>query len=350
MTKASRRSRVRRWIEYSLLLIGIVGVGLWGISNATQAIWQDWGNWVFDRDVQGQTTSVREYLEARITQFTRGVESKLGVRAAHESSAARSPRSVPPRQTTVPVDGIIGRLTIPRLQVQAIVREGAGNSTLSLAAGHIPGTALPWQTGNVGVAGHRDTLFRGLRGIRKDDLIQFDTLDTSYVYEVASTQIVDPQDVGVLEPGPYRELTLVTCYPFNYIGSAPERFIVKAREMSQAAVRQSGFPEPGPAASASSAQTIKSKPKPVPGRVSFTVATNHSQQLAPGISLGVTSTDVGRHEMNGWMWLMPDRRTVWLRHRGTQDPLVFYGYQDGKRRKLVITRLTPNSVTGYLVL
>jgi hypothetical protein len=175
-------------------------------------------------------------------------------------------------------------------------------------------------------------------------------LDTSYVYEVASTQIVEPQDVGVLKPGPYRELTLVTCYPFNYIGSAPERFIVKAREMSQAAVRQSGFPEPSPTASASSTKTIKSKPKPVPGRVSFTVATNHSQQLAPGISLGVTSTDVGRHEMNGWMWLMPDRRTVWLRHRGTQDPLVFYGYQDGKRRKLVITRLTPNSVTGYLVL
>jgi LPXTG-site transpeptidase (sortase) family protein len=340
------RGKVRRWIEYSLLLTGIVGVGLWSAANAIPVIWQDWENWVFDRDVQGQTASVGEYLASRTNQIARSLEQKLGMHVKPERSTAGSTASLPPpTRTTIGRNSLIGRLAIPRLHLRAIVREGDGNDTLSLTAGHIPGTAFPWQPGNFSVAGHRDTLFRGMGEVRKDDLIQFDTLDTSYFYEVASTQIVAPEDVSVLKPGAYPELTLVTCYPFNYIGSAPERFIVKARELYRTpALQQSGVQEPVPAP----AQTIKSDVKPE--RVSFTIATDHSRQLAPGISLGVTSTDIGHHQMSGWMWLMPDRRTVWLRDHGTQDPLVFYGHGDGKRRELVITRVTANSVSGYLIL
>jgi sortase A len=349
MRKSKTRSKVRRWIEYSLLLIGLAGVGLWSASNAIPAIWQDWENWVFDHDVQGQSTSFSEYVTARTDQIARDLEQKFGLHVTPERStagSAGSAASVPPQpRTTIGKNSLIGRLAIPRLHLRAMVREGDSNDTLSLTAGHIPGTAFPWQGGNFSVAGHRDTLFRGMGDLRKNDLIQFDTLDTSYVYEVASTQIVEPEDVRVLKPGAYPELTLVTCYPFNYIGSAPERFIVKARELYRVSSRQqSGLEDPAPPP----AQTIKSKPKPE--QVTFTIATNHSRQLAPGISLGVMSTDIGSQQMSGWMWLMPDRRTIWLRDHGTQDPLVFYLYADGKRRELFITRVTANSVTGYLML
>jgi hypothetical protein len=105
-------------------------------------------------------------------------------------------------------------------------------------------------------------------------------------------------------------------------------------------------PEPSPPDPAPPAQIEN---PPTPGRVTFSVPMNHSRQLIPGISLGVTATDTGRQRMNGWMWLMPDRRTIWLRDQ-RQGPVVFYGHEDGKRRELVITRVTPNSVTGYLQL
>jgi len=318
-------------------------------------IWQDWENWVFDRAVAGQTATIGEYLATRTNQIARDLEKRLGVHHTPETSSTGSAPSAaspvpsgPPPQSKIQINSLIGRLAIPRLHLRAIVREGVGSRTLSLAVGHIPGTALPWQKGNFGVAGHRDTLFRGMGEIRKNDVIRFDTLDTSYVYEVASTQIVRPQDVSVLNPGPYSELTLVTCYPFNYFGSAPKRFIVKAREVSQTALRQSSVQEANPPDAAPPAQTIKSQA--TSRRVIFNVPMNHSRQLAPGISVGVTATDTGRQQMDGWMWLIPDRRTVWLRDQGIQSPRVFYGYKDGRRRELVITRVTPDSVMGYLIL
>jgi sortase A len=83
----------------------------------------------------------------------------------------------------------------------------------------------------VGIAGHRDTLFRGLRNIRKNDLVEVETLRGKYLYQVESTQIVKPTDVSVLQAANYPQLTLVTCYPFYFVGSAPDRFIVKARQV-----------------------------------------------------------------------------------------------------------------------
>lgn len=85
-------------------------------------------------------------------------------------------------------------------------------------------------------------------------------------------------------------------------------------------------------------------------RVGFEVTKNHSQELAPGISLGITGTDVLYRRATGWMWVMPDRRTIWLRRQGAQEPVIFYGAQDGKRRELIITNVAKNSVTGYLLL
>jgi sortase A len=124
--------------------------------------------------------------------------------------------------------GLIGRIDIPRLGVSVIVIEGTGGKTLRRAVGHIPGTALPGEPGNIGISGHRDTFFRPLRNIQTDDVITIATALGEYRYRVVSTRIVSPDNVTVLEPGGAEILTLVTCYPFYYVGSAPSRFIVRA--------------------------------------------------------------------------------------------------------------------------
>lgn len=127
---------------------------------------------------------------------------------------------------------LIGRLSVPRLHLSAMVREGVGRDTLQLAIGHIPATALPGQAGNVGVAGHRDTFFRELKNLRTEDEIEFSTSDGDFKYVVDSLLVVEPDNVAVLAPSSENLLTLVTCYPFSYIGAAPKRFVVRARQVS----------------------------------------------------------------------------------------------------------------------
>jgi sortase A len=134
-----------------------------------------------------------------------------------------------PAVRRAPVSGsVIGRVEIPRLGVSTVIRAGADSRTLQLAVGHIPGTALPGEDGNVGLAAHRDTFFRRLKDIEPDDEIRIVTPEDSSVYRVERTNVVQPEDVWVLDPTSTPVLTLITCYPFNYIGSAPERFVVRA--------------------------------------------------------------------------------------------------------------------------
>jgi LPXTG-site transpeptidase (sortase) family protein len=139
---------------------------------------------------------------------------------------APRPHTVP--QRTFTQGSTVGRIEIPRLGVSTVIRAGSDARTLRLAVGYIPGTALPGDLGNFGLAGHRDTFFRKLRDISPDDEIRIVTKDGVFNYYVQRTSIVMPQDVWVLNPTSYPALTLVTCYPFNYIGSAPKRFIVRA--------------------------------------------------------------------------------------------------------------------------
>jgi sortase A len=128
-------------------------------------------------------------------------------------------------------DGLIGRIEVPRLELSLVVMEGSSGAVLRHAAGHIQGTALPGERGNVGIAAHRDTFFRPLRNIRANDLVTVTTLRGEFRYRVVSTRIVTPSDVWVLNPGENEMLTLVTCYPFYFIGSAPDRFIVRAERV-----------------------------------------------------------------------------------------------------------------------
>jgi sortase A len=136
------------------------------------------------------------------------------------------------RPSSPPLDSLIGRIEVLRLGLSAVVMEGTSTITLRRAAGHIAGTALPGSAGNVGIAAHRDTFFRPLRNIRWNDIILLTTAAGKFRYRVVSMRVVHPEDVSVLEPTSNEILTLVTCYPFYFIGSAPDRFIVRAERIA----------------------------------------------------------------------------------------------------------------------
>ena len=144
----------------------------------------------------------------------------------------RGPARSSGRSAPEPVAEPVLMIAIPGLRIAAMVREGVDHRTLNLAIGHIPSTALPGRAGNVGLAAHRDTLFRGLKDVRQDDEITLSTLDRDYTYRVVWYKVVRPTAVDLLEPVAGEEtLTLVTCYPFYFVGNAPNRFIVRARRV-----------------------------------------------------------------------------------------------------------------------
>ena len=229
--------KTRGWLEKLLLACGLTCIAIWAVSWLGTAVFQSWQSYAFECRLRGDSPTFASYAIDRGRRLIAAEEAWCGIKSEAPASPAVPP-PVPPAvrraaaPLAVPRDGLIGRLVIPRLGLGAMVREGAGERTLALALGHIPGTALPGQNGNVGVAGHRDTLFRSLHSIEKNDRIEFQTLAGNYDYQVESVQVVKPEDVAVLAPGPYPELTLVTCYPFYYVGAAPDRFIVKARQVS----------------------------------------------------------------------------------------------------------------------
>jgi sortase A len=147
--------------------------------------------------------------------------------------AARIAFSIPPKPLPPVVKGdLIGLIKIPRLSLSVIVIEGTSARILRRAAGHIPGTAFPGQPGNVGISAHRDTFFQPLQNIRTNDVITFTTLLGEFRYRVISTKVVSPNDVAVLKAGRNEILTLVTCYPFYFVGPAPDRFIVRAERVA----------------------------------------------------------------------------------------------------------------------
>jgi sortase A len=155
-------------------------------------------------------------------------------RRLDEALRSNTTRPAPaPRESLRRAEGsLVGRLEIPRLQLSAIVLEGSDSRTLSRGVGRIPETADPGQNGNVVLSGHRDTFFRPLRKIRAGDRVTLQTPIGLYRYVVEWTAVVNPSDTASLKATPDRSLTLVTCYPFRYVGPAPQRFIVRARQMA----------------------------------------------------------------------------------------------------------------------
>lgn len=127
----------------------------------------------------------------------------------------------------------IGEIEIPSLPLSAVIVQGDSPELLRRAVGHLAETAMPGEWGNVALAGHRDTFFRPLRHIHTGDVIALRTFrGETFQYRVESTSVVSPTDIEVLKPSNGRELTLITCFPFDYIGPAPNRFIVRAFEVA----------------------------------------------------------------------------------------------------------------------
>jgi sortase A len=137
-----------------------------------------------------------------------------------------------PAVAGVAIKGLIGRIDIARLGLSLVVMEGTSARTLRHALGHIEGTSLFGDHGNIGLSGHRDTLFRPLKDIRQGDVIVATTPVGEYRYRVVSTKIVSPENTSVLDSDGSDILTLVTCYPFYFVGPAPNRFIVRAERVA----------------------------------------------------------------------------------------------------------------------
>ncbi len=132
------------------------------------------------------------------------------------------------QQSTSGPGNPFGKILIPRVGVSAMIAEGIDEKTLRHAVGHFPESATPNAAGTVALAGHRDTFFRGLKDIRINDLVTLETPSGKYKYKVVRTAVVGPQHVELVRSSSQSDLTLVTCFPFHYIGPAPKRFIVQA--------------------------------------------------------------------------------------------------------------------------
>jgi sortase A len=159
------------------------------------------------------------------------IESRRALEEIDRQVAAASPRGESRRLVGRVVEGeLLGKISVPRLDLVAPVREGTSDATLRIGAGHVAGTALPGERGNAVIAGHRDTHFRALRGIREGDQLRFSSRDGERVFRVTGTRVVAPSDVGVLATSSEVRLTLVTCYPFSFVGPAPRRLVISALE------------------------------------------------------------------------------------------------------------------------
>jgi sortase A len=208
-TPGSRR--IASWAERSLWALGLSLIGYWGYSQA----------------------AIR-FEQARLEESLFG--GKASVAAAADDALSADLASATTSTAPVLAPGTpVALIEIPRVDVRAMVVEGVDSKSLERAAGHLPGTALPGAPGNSVMAAHRDTLFAGLRHVRLGDLITLRTDEREFSYQVSAIDVVTPRSLHVLDPTPHPSLTLITCFPFDFVGAAPMRFVVSATEVGAAA-------------------------------------------------------------------------------------------------------------------
>ncbi len=198
-----------------LILVGVAGmlVWLWGLSDG--AVYQYTQSAYFSRETAGGDFGIARNTAVAETSPRTGVSGWIA--------------PVLPKRDPL----LLGRIEVPSVQLTVMLREGVDATSLRKAAGHLPSSALPGQAGNVVVLGHRDTLFRPLRGIAQGDPIRVKTRKGSFQYVVDLIQVVPlEQSLTFQEVMPAKSLTLITCFPFDYVGPAPRRFVVRARMLS----------------------------------------------------------------------------------------------------------------------
>jgi len=201
-----RRQQSLVWCQYIFLALGLLALGFCAKSLTQAWRYQRWARQQMENQMSHRATTLGSAAEQ---------EKKTSSGGLHQMSP-------------------IGRLEIPRVHISAMVAEGTSPRVLSRAVGHAVGTALPGQKGNVTLAAHRDTFFRHLGDVRSGDIIELEEPGHEYRYQVRFTAVVGPQDTWVLEPTGKETLTLLTCYPFHFVGPAPDRFVIRARRVQGA--------------------------------------------------------------------------------------------------------------------
>ncbi|HEY3216182.1 MAG TPA: class D sortase [Candidatus Eisenbacteria bacterium] len=199
-----------RWLAGGLFVSGILLLGVW-VEN--------------ERRARAFQAAQSKRLTAALGQAELAVRPTLGAPAGPAGTGAQEPGT-----------GVLGRIEIPRLGISAMIAEGTDATALRHAVGHVRSTSQPGEPGNVGLAGHRDSFFRGLGEVRENDLVRIVTAHGTYDYRVKWDAVVDPHRVDVLDSTAVPSLTLVTCYPFHWVGPAPQRFVVRAEGIETTAL------------------------------------------------------------------------------------------------------------------
>jgi len=205
------RDHVLRYLQWTLIVVGIGLIGFW--------IGMRLDSWF------GGAAAVEAFEKARA--------NSLPVELPVDTALWAEDRIEEYRQSLEhDFDPPLAILRIPKIDLEVAVLEGTDELVLNRGVGHIAGTPPPGETGNIGIAGHRDGYFRGLKDIAVGDLIVIETLEGPADYAITELLIVEPPDVWVLDPTEVPSVTLVTCYPFYFVGSAPQRFIVRAERIA----------------------------------------------------------------------------------------------------------------------
>lgn len=230
---------ILQWLEYVLLLLAVTALGYFVWVKADAAVFQAYQSWRLDQIQQGKPASFGRFLRD-LTPFSK--EEPSAKPAPHQQPLPELAQPIPPPAPGRPPlesGDLVGKIRIPRLKLSAIVLEGTDSNTLRRAIGHLPGTALPGDPGNVDLAGHRDSFFRGLRDVKKGNVITMSTPSgDAFRYRVTSLAILPPTAMQTLSAYMSPGLTLITCYPFSYVGPAPKRYVVHADELNRSAAAE----------------------------------------------------------------------------------------------------------------
>lgn len=231
---ASRARTPARRLSSVLIAVGICCLAYVGWNLLELAGTQSWERYAFESRRRGHEPTRSGYLASFLRRELSPPPPVAGPALPPlELPGDRDPTSALDASRPPPSPGdTLGLIRIDRLGLDVVVKEGVDDATLRVAAGHIPQTPLPGGAGNVGIAAHRDTLFRPVRNIRLGDRVRLETEHGAFDYDVDATAIVDPTDVAVLAAREHPSLTLVTCWPFDFRGAAPYRFIVHARQVA----------------------------------------------------------------------------------------------------------------------
>lgn len=266
-TSSTRRRSRWRWLERLLNAIGLICLGTALATVAEGRIYQLLGRWQLDaidpadaaaahvhtagvwlgHEVADRWDSPIVWATDRVADATGDLPWSAWVGWARDRLQALRPHHMRPQHAAsrdstaapAPAPGApVGTIMIPEIGLDAVILEGVRTDVLRRGVGHFPQTPMPGAGGNSALAGHRDTFFRSLRHVRAGQRVVVTTADRrELVYRVESTEVIEPTGVEVLDDSSRETLTLITCYPFHYVGPAPQRFVVRCRADASSADR-----------------------------------------------------------------------------------------------------------------